>query len=255
MSATFDASFLKQPAEVTLAINNAESIIPKSAIDRLDLAVKALCEHGVHDNQQLQAANEMLVLIAQHDRQWENYWKPKRDAAHKVHKMMCDSCGVLAKQFKALRTKVERVMEVYLLEQRRIREEQEAELRRQAEALQRQALSDAQSLMERGQVREAKQVAQVAATIVAPILPDTTPALDSTKLREPWDVKITDLAALVRAIAEGKVPLEVVDAKGVRSTILEANEGTIRKRCIELGGLDWPGVECKKRIGFSVSWT
>ena len=112
----------------------------------------------------------------------------------------------------------------------RARERAEA-LREQARSLQDEAAraaleARAQTTLETAQAR-AEAKAELAATIVAPVIPDAPkPAGISTQMR--WKGDVTDLAALVTAIAHGQAPAHLVRpdpaaidryARGVRDTV------------------------------------
>jgi hypothetical protein len=53
---------------------------------------------------------------------------------------------------------------------------------------------------------------------------------------------VTDKMALVVAVADGLVPLDV----------FIVNESYVTSKAREMGGLEWPGVKVKKNLGFAV---
>jgi len=233
------AQKLPPPPEVALALTESSSIINTTELERLELAATMLV---VESQQDLAGANELLRPVVDRARQWADYWAPKKGAAHLVHKMLCDAEKVLADRLTRIRKMIEFKMSAFVMEERRKAEEEQAQLRRQAEAEAERLRLEAQKMMRQGFVAEAQQRATIAEQIVVPTVPVVPVQLEGTRARETWGCEVTDKMALVIAVADGLVPLDV----------FTVNESYITSKAREMGGLEWPGVKVKKNLGFAV---
>jgi len=93
------------------------------------------------------------------------------------------------------------------------RREAEAAARKEQERLNKLALERAARAEARGDVAKAEEILETVPQVPIPIL--TTPAVQKTKGVTKvvyWSAEVTDLAALVTAVAAGEVPLEAVTA-------------------------------------------
>lgn len=69
----------------------------------------------------------------------------------------------------------------------------------------------AASITEKGE-QKAADIQQSAATVVAPVLQTTIPKVSGLTTRDNWRAEVTDLHALVKAVAAGQAPLSLVMA-------------------------------------------
>lgn len=227
------------PPEVALAVTESAQIVNPTQLETLELHATMLV---VESDADLENANQLIHPVAAMLREWTEYWAPKKAAAHTVHKMLCDAEKQLADRLMKIRRTVESKMSVYVTEQRRKAAEEQERVRREVEAEQERLRKEAEKLMAKGFVAEAQQKATVSENIVVPTVPVEPVQLAGTRTRETWGCTINDKMALVKAVAQGVVPLEALDV----------NEAYIRGRAREMGGLDWPGVVVKKEVGFAV---
>ncbi len=234
----------EQPQEVTTAIEQAEQVVARSNIDRLELAIKAVEEQGVHSEGQMEQANEILLVIAEGKTAVEKYWNPKVSAAHALHKMLTTARGEFTNRFDALRARLEKPMKAFRWAQIEENNRRQREIDQAAETLRKQKEAEARQLMKQGEVAAAKELRTEARAIVAPVLQVETQKLEGNTERQPWMVEVTDPMKLVIAIAEGKVSIEAIK---------EFNTGWLKKRATEMSGLDYPGVRAWQDISFAVS--
>jgi hypothetical protein len=121
----------------------------------------------------------------------------------------------------------------YLTEQERIRKAEEArlaEIARKAEEESR--LAEAAVYEAAGDKQAADEIINEPIRTQATVLPKAN--LNSgINMRETWSAEVTSLKDLVQAIAEGKVPLDAVEAN---MTVLNAQARTLKN------GFNWPGV-------------
>lgn len=110
-------------------------------------------------------------------------------------------------------------MLTYQTEQERIRREQEEKLQREAEKKQREIEERAKKAEESGKAEKAQELREKAASIVAPQIAPMVNRVAGLSTRETWSAEVTDMMTLVRAVAEGKAPLNFLEAN---MTVLNA---------------------------------
>lgn len=93
------------------------------------------------------------------------------------------------------------------------RAEEEARIAEQIEAEAKKAReTEVKAMAKTGFVREAERLAEQPIELPpVPILPDAVPKLDSLQKRTLWEAEVTDKMALIRAVAEGKAPLQCLE--------------------------------------------
>lgn len=104
-----------------------------------------------------------------------------------------------------------------------------------AKAVREEAEAEAQALRKAGEDELAELTAAEAKMVVAsrPLDPPSV-RVPGVSTRQVYKARVTDMVALVRAVADGRVPLAA----------LQANEKVIGQQARSLGeALDWPGVE------------
>lgn len=124
-------------------------------------------------------------------------------------------------------------------EQRKADERAETE-RRRLEKEAREAEDRARAAREAGDIKKAEKLeakadarADAAAAVVPAIIQRESPRVSGISERENWSAVVTDLAALVSAIAAGKVPLSAVEAN---MKVLNSQAKSLKRE------LNWPGV-------------
>jgi hypothetical protein len=121
----------------------------------------------------------------------------------------------------------------FLREQEKIRQEQERKLQAEAEKKRQEALAKAEKAREEGKEAKAEKYEDKAAGIVAPIL---APTVDkgSVAVKKLYHAEVYDLMALVKAIAENKAPLNLIEAN---MPVLNSQARSLKE------GMNYPGVK------------
>jgi len=107
-------------------------------------------------------------------------------------------------------------MQIWFDEQARIRRAEQARLEEEArKAAEEATLEQAMALEKNGHREEAEAV--IAAPVVAPAVyvPPTVPKGMGQFMRKNWGAEVTDLMALVKAVAAGTVPIQAIEANTV----------------------------------------
>jgi hypothetical protein len=231
-----------EPDDQTRAVVRAAGeIIKASDRDRFEIAISML---DVRDDHSFRRANDLLVELVKLKDEWDKYWKPKTSSAWATFKILKDAYNGPAAFIDSMIDKVKSAMAAYSEQKKRIVQAQQQALVESTEALKEAQLKEARSLIRKGMVVEGQILRQQATDLQAPIISDTTPKLDGTRVREEWgDFEVTDFQALVKAVAEGMVPLDA----------LVSNDTVIRNKIKQMRkSFDWPGIVAKPRINFAV---
>ena len=220
--------------EVAALVKVCQEMADTSALDRFEIAVKSRTEAGIKDDNELRIADELLhqVVLASDD--LETATKPAISAAHALHKTLIATAAPWKKRWDALQSSLNTLMLDYKRRQRELAARQQRELEQAADAERRRKEQEARLALRNGDVTGAKVAMQQAAQVVTPIIARATPVLENTKDRQVWNAGITDPMALVKAIADGTVPL---------AAIKEWNMTFLKQEAATRGGLSWPGVE------------
>jgi len=130
-------------------------------------------------------------------------------------------------------TLVKNKMLTFAQEQERLRQEAERKLQAEAEKKRQEALAKAEKAREEGKEAKAEKYEDKAAAVVAPQL---APSFDkgSAVITKRWHAEVTDLMALVKAIAAGQAPIILVEANMV---VLNAQARSLKEN------MAFPGVK------------
>lgn len=163
------------------------------------------------------------------DEQEKAITRPLNDSLKRVRDLFRAPKDFLAE---AERT-IKRAMLTYQDEcERRRREEQrraEEAAAKERQRLERQAAKAA----EKGQEQKAEALVERAATVTAPVIHREAPKVVGVATRENWKAEVTDLEALVKAVAAGQAPI----------ALLQANTTEIGKRVRALKSeFQYPGI-------------
>lgn len=218
---------------------------------------------AVVDNPSFERAGEMAKAIAGYIKRVGEVMNPIVTAAHNAHKVAVQQRDALLKPAEGAKRILGERMAAYEREQARLRREAEEAARREQERLEREAqaaaaaeqkrlqaeaetrrLEEAAALEARGDGAAAERLLAepVAVPVVtaAPVFVPTprpfapAPRVDGVGFRQAWSAEVTDLLALVRAVAAGQQPI----------TLLQPNMPVLNQMARALkGALNVPGVK------------
>lgn len=121
-----------------------------------------------------------------------------------------------------------------------IRAKQVREAQAAAEAQRKQLAEQAERLEAAGAVEAAASVKEAASLVSAPVIPLEVQASErSTTKRVTWSAEVTDVMALVRAVAAGQVPLEALSPN---MTYLNGR-ARLEKEALKIDGVKSVGTE------------
>lgn len=134
--------------------------------------------------------------------------KPLDEAVKKLQDFFRSPLDFLTKAESILKRKILD----YQQEQERLRREEQARLDEQARKEQQKLAAQAHRAEAAGKTEKAEVLQQRAATVVAPIAQTSAPRVTGLSTRKVYSVEITDIKALCKAVADGRVPASYVEA-------------------------------------------
>lgn len=195
----------------------------------------------VDSDETFHEAGNLLVGVKALRKEIEDHHRPVIAAAFAAHKAATAAKKKLDDPLDVAEGVLKRSMAAYHEAQERARRAEqlrlEAEARRQEEE---RRLAEAEALEAEGRHEEAAQT--IEELIVAPVAPVAPPApkVAGVSFREQWTAEVTDLSALVRAVADGKAPAGLVMAnQSALDQLARALKDTMAV----------PGVKVRKQTG------
>jgi len=221
----------------TQAVENFPNIIPPDDATAKRLAVVSRAQQfaqsvtaiTVNSPESYVVAGETLRAIKSLRNELESACRPEIDARHKAHKEALAEFNRGDSPLAVAETTLKRAILTWDQEQERKRRQEEARLQREAEErakeeARKQAeearLQEAIAREEAGDAEGAKEALE--APVVTPavfvppvVLPTMTPKVEGITKRQVWKCEVSDLMALVRAVAGGHAPLAAIQANTV----------------------------------------
>lgn len=184
----------------------------------------------VQDAESWRRASEMLAGIKALRREIDETLDPVVKKAHEAHR----AAVAAKKKVEGPLVDAETYLRGDMARHKREIDEANAQARRAAEQARR---SEIIALEERGDLEAADAVR------TAPVPVAEAPATEGVSTRSIWRAEVEDLALLVKAVADGRVPLSVVQ---VDQKVLGGLARSLR------GALDYPGVRVWEDVGIVV---
>lgn len=204
-------------------------------------------------------AGEMLRVVATRRKEAYDFLTEDIEAANKLHKSLTKKRNALAEPWDKIRAKIESVMRAAKLKWEKEAEEARAEAEKAAAQLVKTAQREARKIAETGDIQRARQMIEEAKAIAA--LPAqieaTAPKVEGIKVPEKWTGVCGDVMALVKAVAEGKIPLmHETRVKGVpqQECLFVVNQRILDQMADrQHEAFQWPGCTSKRDIEFRVN--
>lgn len=224
----------QQPEEIKSLAVRCQSIVEQGGIERLEVAVKTVVERGIETDEQRHNVSDLLKMVKATAQALEKETRPVISYFHGLHKMAVEAVKPFKDRLERMESALNRLASRYDLEKReKARREQEM-LARAAEEERRRLEQEALKALRNGQVEQSDKILEQAESIIAPVVVQEKTTGEGEALVQTWEAEVVDPMAVVRAIAEGVVPLDVIK---------EWNLGFIKREAAKLGGLNWPGIK------------
>lgn len=168
----------------------------------------------IQSDEDLNWASEFQKTVKAKRKEIEDFFRPEIDAAHQLHKRLVAKLKVFTDPLDKAVTVTSPAISAYMY-------------KRQAE--------------EKAAQEKATKAAEKKG-LPAPVLNSTFEKPKGITATETWNAEVTDLSALVRAVAAKKVPIVAVEAN---MKFLNEQAKSLEKM------LDYPGVKAVKTLGTS----
>jgi hypothetical protein len=179
-----------------------------------ELSVAA--EIVVRDAESYKMAGETWKSLTSLEKKIKAYWEEDVSSALKLHRSLVAKRDAMLIPVGEQKNFLRLGMKTFEDEQERIRRAEQARLEEEArKAAEEAALAQAVALEQNGHKSAAEAV--IATPVVAPAVyvPKTTPAGFGNATRRTWGAEVTDIMALVKAVAAGTVPIQAIEANSV----------------------------------------
>lgn len=167
----------------------------------------------VKDAMTYQMAGETWKSLTALEKKIKAYWEDDVTTALKLHRSLVAKRDAMLIPVGEQKNSLRIGMKTFEDEQERIRRAEQARLEEEArKAAEEAALAQAVALEMNGHKAAAEAV--IAAPVVAPAVyvQKTTPTGFGNATRRTWGAEVTDLMALVQAVAAGNVPIQAIEA-------------------------------------------
>lgn len=173
-------------------------------------------EIKVTNAQTFQAAGGLWKDLCSVEKRIKEYWDTDISAAYALHKSLTAKRESMLKPVGEMKISIRSDMRRWEDEQERARREiqakAEAEARRMAED---EALAKAAALEKAGMKEEAAAVMERPVTPIPVFFEKAVPSGFGGATRRTWGAEVTDLMALVKAVATGTVPIHAIEGNMV----------------------------------------
>jgi hypothetical protein len=231
------------------SVIQAEKAAPDLGISRLEMAAQILSLESETDYRN---AGEMLTRVATSRNNWSAYWEGVIRPLKTAYDAARGKRDEVAKRLDSIRSTLESKMSIFRTQQDLLHREANARLEDAAEALRGSLMNEAKGLLIAGRRDEAVATMEQADAVIAPRIEVERSKLDGVAAVQDYDVEITDLMALVIAVAKGEVPLYGA-VNGKRVALLEARESLIKDRRKSMGeAFRMPGVKVTPKTRYQV---
>lgn len=179
-----------------------------------ELSVAA--EIVVRDSESYMMAGETWKSLTALEKKIKAYWEEDVSSALKLHRSLVAKRDAMLIPVGEQKNSLRIGMKTFEDEQERIRRAEQARLEEEArKAAEEAALAQAVALEMNGHKAAAEAV--IAAPVVAPAVyvQKTTPTGFGNATRRTWGAEVTDLMALVKAVAAETVPIQAIEANTV----------------------------------------
>jgi hypothetical protein len=207
--------------------------LSKRVLD-LDEKIKLFAVIGTQE--QYISVSEIGRAAAKTAKDAELFYSEEIGQLHKMWREKCSERASITEPAERIKNLAGRLIGAWTQEQERLRREEE---RKQEEAQRKlaedEAINTAAALEKEGRVEEAEAIISTPVDVAPVSVASNVPRVSGvSKPRDNWKAEVTSLMLLVKAVAEGKVPLQMIQAN---ESALNRMAGTLKSE------LRYPGVK------------
>jgi len=210
----------------------------------------------VVDQESFDIAGQVVVRCSEEVKQIKAESDEVRVMAYKLHKTITGNIAKACKPFEDAREMLEEQMKPFRLAQKAEAAEVQDSVIKAVDQTKAELLAEAKRLRKMGKISEAKELEQQASELMAPVLPEEGIDVEGLGEREPWGGECDNLMELIRAVADGRVPLkQMITVKGEPREVncLEVNEQWLKYMARTMRkAMNIPGCKAVQGIDFAV---
>lgn len=171
-------------------------------------------------------------------------FEPIRTKAHQAWKEAIRQQDKVEAPLEEGERRVKAVIALWLTEQERLRKQEELRLQQQAQAEEeRRQLENAVILDDLGETDEANRLLDEKVEAPAIVLGRFTPQVQGVSMSQRYSAEVTNLMDLVKAVAQGKAPIQC----------LKADQVFLNRQAVAMRtAMSYPGVRLKKESSVGV---
>lgn len=170
----------------------------------------------VKDSATYKMAGETWKSLTALEKKIKAYWEDDVSSALKLHRSLVAKRDAMLVPVGERKNALRLDMKTFEDEQERIRRIEQAKAEEAArKAAEEAALVQAVALESNGHKAAAEAVIAAPVVVPAVFVPKTTPTGFGNATRRTWGAEVTDLMALVKAVASGTVPIQALEANTV----------------------------------------
>lgn len=188
-----------------------------SAVQELETRALSVPERAktatIQTGEDYERAGELLKTVKGLRAEIDSTFDPIITAAHKAHKEALEQKKKVEAPLAEAENLLKPKIAAYLAEEERKRREEELRLQKLAqEEAERRRLEEAAMLDDIGETAEANAILEEPVFVPAVTVQPTAPKVAGITMRTTWAAQVTDLVALVKGVASGKVPIQALKA-------------------------------------------
>lgn len=241
--------------EVTPLIDTIRAKLPMQQIDRTEMIVSSK-DFRIENEEGKSVVNDYMRDTATWSAQVTSYWEPVKKFWHSIHAAACAAEKDTAPAIGRIRAACDKAMKDYIHREKLAADSRQRIMAQNTEYMRKQAEKEARAAALRGDTDQAEAMFTSAANMRTPVIMSSEPKLDGTAIKEKFVVTVDDPMALIKAIADGRIPLMhevMVKGKAEERPLVEFSDSILQYYGSKLGKqFTWPGIKVTEDIGFAV---
>ena len=226
----------------------ADSAELNNGLQTFELSANAVLTKVWNDDADYTTAVELKNEAASKVKRIEDKYASPTELFHAVHKAFTGLRSSFTAPWKTLGDKLEAKAKNWYLKEQRAKAEAERRLAEVAAAQKEELWEQADDLIARGQVKEARELKAQARALDAPILPEALPVVAGARITAKLKGTCHDTVALALFIGQGKAPL-TYDVKGVQRPLLVVDQVVLNALVDRMGkSLSLPGITVEEDV-------
>lgn len=210
----------------------------------------------ITDENTYAACASIVQVCTERQRTVEDFFEESKQLAHRAHKSITTKIAEMTRPYAAVKAAGVNAMAKYRAKQEQERKQAELAAQRQADEARAKLEAEAKAAKRMGDMQAAREIEQQAELVMTEVAVSEKPVVSGVTERKTTKPIVTDLMLLIRAVADGTIPLtHSITLRGgaqAQASILTVDPAVLAHYAKALGeSAEIPGVEMKEEIGFA----